>query len=132
MPSKQERVRIAILDDYQNVALSLADWSVLSAGSNLRLLSHRDFRGFPAVRKTLCSPDLADWAPTVLASCAARWGVGAAIIPPQLSQQVEKPPSGPQWKTRWLSHGRLRRRSVPTTSGPDRLDLRRQMPIHTG
>src|ERR1700734_1910602 len=29
MSSKQERNRIAVLDDYQNVALSLADWSVL-------------------------------------------------------------------------------------------------------
>jgi phosphoglycerate dehydrogenase-like enzyme len=29
MPSTQERFRIAVLDDYQNVALSLADWSVL-------------------------------------------------------------------------------------------------------
>jgi phosphoglycerate dehydrogenase-like enzyme len=29
MPARQERVRIAILDDYQNVALSLADWSAL-------------------------------------------------------------------------------------------------------
>jgi succinate dehydrogenase / fumarate reductase, iron-sulfur subunit len=29
MPFKQERFRIAVLDDYQNVALSLADWSVL-------------------------------------------------------------------------------------------------------
>ena len=29
MPSKQERVRIAVLDDYQNVALSLTDWSTL-------------------------------------------------------------------------------------------------------
>src|SRR5258708_33844623 len=27
--SKQERFRIAVLDDYQHVALSLADWSVL-------------------------------------------------------------------------------------------------------
>jgi phosphoglycerate dehydrogenase-like enzyme len=27
--SKQEPIRIAVLDDYQNVALSLADWSVL-------------------------------------------------------------------------------------------------------
>jgi phosphoglycerate dehydrogenase-like enzyme len=31
MSSKQERFRIAVLDDYQNVALSLADWSVLNA-----------------------------------------------------------------------------------------------------
>jgi phosphoglycerate dehydrogenase-like enzyme len=29
MPSKQESFRIAVLDDYQNVALSLADWSAL-------------------------------------------------------------------------------------------------------
>jgi lactate dehydrogenase-like 2-hydroxyacid dehydrogenase len=31
MPSKQERFRIAVLDDYQSVALSLANWSVLDA-----------------------------------------------------------------------------------------------------
>jgi phosphoglycerate dehydrogenase-like enzyme len=31
MSSNEERVRIAVLDDYQNVALSLADWSVLDA-----------------------------------------------------------------------------------------------------
>src|SRR6195256_1247554 len=31
MSSKKERFRIAVLDDYQNVALSLADWSVLDA-----------------------------------------------------------------------------------------------------
>src|ERR1700678_3315561 len=29
MPSQQKRFRIAVLDDYQNVALSLANWSVL-------------------------------------------------------------------------------------------------------
>jgi phosphoglycerate dehydrogenase-like enzyme len=29
MPNSQERVKIAVLDDYQNVALSMADWSVL-------------------------------------------------------------------------------------------------------
>jgi phosphoglycerate dehydrogenase-like enzyme len=29
MPSKPKRFRIAVLDDYQNAALSLADWSVL-------------------------------------------------------------------------------------------------------
>lgn len=31
MSAKQERFRIAVLDDYQHVALSLADWSVLDA-----------------------------------------------------------------------------------------------------
>src|ERR1700726_4124872 len=29
--TKQEHFRIAVLDDYQNVAISLADWSVLEA-----------------------------------------------------------------------------------------------------
>jgi phosphoglycerate dehydrogenase-like enzyme len=29
MPNSQEPVKIAVLDDYQNVALSMADWSVL-------------------------------------------------------------------------------------------------------
>ena len=29
MSSKQERFRVAVLDDYQDVALSPADWSVL-------------------------------------------------------------------------------------------------------
>ena len=29
MSSKQERFRIAVLDDYQRAALSFADWSVL-------------------------------------------------------------------------------------------------------
>jgi phosphoglycerate dehydrogenase-like enzyme len=31
MSAKQERFKIAVLDDYQHVALSLADWSVLAA-----------------------------------------------------------------------------------------------------
>src|SRR6266481_4821958 len=31
MSSKQERFSIAVLDDYQGVALSFADWSVLDA-----------------------------------------------------------------------------------------------------
>jgi hypothetical protein len=29
MSSNKERFRIVVLDDYQNVALSVADWSVL-------------------------------------------------------------------------------------------------------
>jgi hypothetical protein len=29
MPTKVEQMRIAVLDDYQNVALSMADWSAL-------------------------------------------------------------------------------------------------------
>ena len=32
MSSKQVHFKIAVLDDYQNVALSFADWSVLDAG----------------------------------------------------------------------------------------------------
>jgi hypothetical protein len=29
MPAKPEQIRIAILDDYQKAALSMADWSAL-------------------------------------------------------------------------------------------------------
>ena len=32
MPTKQELFKIAVLDDYQNVALSMADWSGLEGG----------------------------------------------------------------------------------------------------
>jgi phosphoglycerate dehydrogenase-like enzyme len=39
MPSKQERFRIAVLDDYQNVALSLADWSVLDERATVTLFN---------------------------------------------------------------------------------------------
>ena len=39
MSSKQERFRIAILDDYQNVALSLADWSVLDARATVTVFN---------------------------------------------------------------------------------------------
>src|ERR1700719_3935681 len=39
MSSKQERFRIAVLDDYQNVALSLADWSVLDARATVTVFT---------------------------------------------------------------------------------------------
>ena len=39
MPSKQERFRIAVLDDYQNVALSLADWSVLDGRATVTVFN---------------------------------------------------------------------------------------------
>jgi phosphoglycerate dehydrogenase-like enzyme len=39
MSSKQERFRIAILDDYQDVALSLADWSVLDARATVTVFN---------------------------------------------------------------------------------------------
>src|SRR6201987_5401682 len=39
MPSKPERFRIAVLDDYQNVALSLADWSVLDARASVTVFN---------------------------------------------------------------------------------------------
>src|ERR1700736_6155572 len=42
MSSKQERFRIAVLDDYQHVALSLADWSVLDARATVTVFTdHR-------------------------------------------------------------------------------------------
>src|SRR5258706_15001869 len=39
MTSKQERFRIAVLDDYQDVALSLADWSVLDAQATVTVFN---------------------------------------------------------------------------------------------
>src|ERR1700694_5629948 len=39
MSSKQERLRIAVLDDYQDVALSLADWSVLDARATVTVFN---------------------------------------------------------------------------------------------
>src|SRR5271154_227599 len=39
MSSKQERFRIAVLDDYQQVALSLADWSVLDARATVTVFN---------------------------------------------------------------------------------------------
>jgi phosphoglycerate dehydrogenase-like enzyme len=40
MSSKQERFRVAVLDDYQNVALSLADWSALDARATVTVFSN--------------------------------------------------------------------------------------------
>jgi phosphoglycerate dehydrogenase-like enzyme len=37
--SKQEHFRIAVLDDYQNVAISLADWSVLDARATVTVFN---------------------------------------------------------------------------------------------
>jgi lactate dehydrogenase-like 2-hydroxyacid dehydrogenase len=39
MSSKQERFRAAVLDDYQNVALSPADWSVLDARATVTMFN---------------------------------------------------------------------------------------------
>src|ERR1700730_10801832 len=39
MSSKQERFRIAVLDDYQHVAPSLADWSVLDARATVTVFN---------------------------------------------------------------------------------------------
>ncbi len=39
MSSKQERFRIAVLDDYQHVAFSLADWSVLDARATVTVFN---------------------------------------------------------------------------------------------
>src|SRR6202790_153611 len=39
MSSKQERFRIAVLDDYHHVALSLADWSALDARASVAVFS---------------------------------------------------------------------------------------------
>jgi hypothetical protein len=39
MSTKQEHFRIAVLDDYQRVALSLADWSVLDARATVTVFN---------------------------------------------------------------------------------------------
>jgi phosphoglycerate dehydrogenase-like enzyme len=39
MPSKPERFRIAVLDDYQNAALSLADWSALGGRATVTVFN---------------------------------------------------------------------------------------------
>src|SRR5258708_15380713 len=39
MSSKQERFRLAVVDDYQDVALSLADWSVLDARATVTVFN---------------------------------------------------------------------------------------------
>jgi phosphoglycerate dehydrogenase-like enzyme len=39
MSSKRERLRIAVLDDYQRVALSLADWSVLDTRATVTVFN---------------------------------------------------------------------------------------------
>src|SRR6202044_81283 len=40
MSSKQELFKIAVLDDYQHVALSLADWSVLDAQATVTVFDN--------------------------------------------------------------------------------------------
>ena len=39
MSSEQQRFRVAVLDDYQNVALSLADWSALDARATVTVFN---------------------------------------------------------------------------------------------
>jgi phosphoglycerate dehydrogenase-like enzyme len=39
MATKQELVKIAVLDDYQNVALSMADWSVLDGRASVTVFN---------------------------------------------------------------------------------------------
>ena len=43
MSSNRELFRIAVLDDYQNVALSMADWSALDAQATVTVF----MRGLP-------------------------------------------------------------------------------------
>jgi hypothetical protein len=39
MPSTQERFKIAVLDDYPDIALSLADWSVLNSRASVTVFN---------------------------------------------------------------------------------------------
>ena len=63
MPTNQELVRIAVLDDYQNVVLSMANWSVLDGWR-------------PSLCSTTTFPIPTPWSPpcslsTSSASCAS-------------------------------------------------------------
>jgi hypothetical protein len=40
--TKVEQMRIAILDDYQNVALSMADWSALDGRAAITVFNDRE------------------------------------------------------------------------------------------
>jgi len=40
MPDSQERVKITVLDDYQNVGLSMADWSILGGRGAVTLFDN--------------------------------------------------------------------------------------------
>jgi hypothetical protein len=48
IPTKVEQMRIAILDDYQNVALSMADWSALDGRAAVTVFNDH-FDGTDAV-----------------------------------------------------------------------------------
>ena len=39
MSSKQEQYRVAVLDDYQNLALSIADWSALNQRADVTVFN---------------------------------------------------------------------------------------------
>ena len=39
MPTKQELFKIAVLDDYQNVTLSMANWSVLDGQATVTVFN---------------------------------------------------------------------------------------------
>jgi hypothetical protein len=39
MPTKQELFQIAVLDDYQNVTLSMANWSVLDGQATVTVFN---------------------------------------------------------------------------------------------
>jgi hypothetical protein len=57
MPTKTEQIRVAILDDYQHVALSMADWSVLDGRAAITVFNdHVD--GTDAVVARLQSLDI--------------------------------------------------------------------------
>ncbi len=54
MSSKQKRFRVAILDDYRNVALSLADWSVLDGRATVTVFNDHLADADAAIQDRLC------------------------------------------------------------------------------
>ena len=63
MPTNQELFRIAVLDDYQNVALSMANWSVLDGQATVTVFNDH----FPDTEAVVVACSLS----TSSASCAS-------------------------------------------------------------
>src|SRR5260370_106075 len=91
MSSKQKRFRVAILDDYQNVALSLADWSVLDGRATVTVfndhLADADavierLQPFEivGVRSRITQPISNGCRRSMTASASARWSLNTVTV----------------------------------------------------
>ena len=61
MSSKQEQYRVAVLDDYQNVALSIADWSALNQRADVTVFNDHIAFSRLLLFDDAQTEELADW-----------------------------------------------------------------------